>query len=104
MEVCNKFIIHLTKVLLGALEKHPFCYVELIPASLQFSVFYCFTEAGQELAFEKFVIQCLNLIKSILLSTHYRPAKIIEGNKEQIFPRLNYIDLVLCRCNSHYRN
>lgn len=79
MDVCDKFIIHLTKVLIGILEQHPFCYVELIPTSLEFSVFYCFTETGQALAFERFIIQCLNLVKSILLSTFYRPAKVIEG-------------------------
>lgn len=78
VDVCNKFIIHLTKVLIGVLEIHPFCYVELIPTSLEFSVFYCFTEAGQALAFERFIIQCLNLVKCILLSTFYRPAKV-EG-------------------------
>lgn len=79
MDMCEKFIIHLTKVLMGVLETHPFCYVELIPTSLEFSVFYCFTETGQALAFERFVIQCLNLVKNILTSTYYRPAKIIEG-------------------------
>lgn len=79
MEVCDKFIIHLTKVLLEVLEMHPLCYVELIPTSLEFSVFYCFTEAGQALAFERFIIQCLNLMKSILLSVWYRPAKGIGG-------------------------
>jgi len=79
MDACDKFIIHLTKVLIGVLDIHPFCYVELIPTSLEFSVFYCFTEAGQALAFERFIIQCLNLIKNILLSTYYRPAKVIAG-------------------------
>ncbi|XP_043518206.1 importin-11 [Frieseomelitta varia] len=84
MDVCDKFIIHLTKVLLGALEMHPFCYVELIPTSLEFSVFYCFTEAGQALAFEKFVIQCLNLMKGILSSTYYKPAKMLEETKDPL--------------------
>ncbi|XP_071559337.1 importin-11 isoform X1 [Temnothorax nylanderi] len=86
VDVCEKFIIHLTKVLLGVLETHPFCYVELIPTSLEFSVFYCFTEAGQALAFERFIIQCLNLVKTILLSTYYRrPAKVmlLEKTKDK---------------------
>ncbi|CAK9800995.1 IPO11, partial [Anthophora plagiata] len=91
MEVCDKFIIHLTKVLIGALETHPLCYVELIPTTLEFSVFYCFTEAGQALAFEKFVIQCLNLMKSIILSTDYRPAKIIEDTKNPLTLRANQL-------------
>nr|XP_012153826.1 PREDICTED: importin-11 isoform X2 [Megachile rotundata] len=78
MEVCDKFIIHLTKVLLGVLEIHPYSYIELIPKSLEFSVFYCFTEAGQALTFERFLIQCLNLMKGILSSTCNKPLKIME--------------------------
>ncbi|XP_034176418.1 importin beta11 isoform X1 [Osmia lignaria lignaria] len=91
MEVCDKFIIHLTKVLLGVLEIHPFCYVELIPTSLEFSVFYCFTEAGQALTFERFIIQCLNLMKGVLLSTYYRPAKDIEDTKNPLTLRANQL-------------
>ncbi|XP_029165906.1 importin-11 [Nylanderia fulva] len=87
MDACDKFIIHLTKVLIGVLEMHPFCYVELIPTSLEFSVFYCFTEAGQALTFEKFIIQCLNLMKSILLSTYYRSAKVSEETKDPLVLR-----------------
>ena len=77
--MCDKFIIQVTKVLIGVLENHAFCFVELIPRSLEFSVFYCFTEAGQNLAFERFIIQSLNLMKTILLSNDYRPAKVLEG-------------------------
>ncbi|KAK9304709.1 hypothetical protein QLX08_004111 [Tetragonisca angustula] len=91
MDVCDKFIIHLTKVLLGVLEMHPFCYVELIPTSLEFSVFYCFTETGQALAFEKFVIQCLNLMKGILSSTYYKPAKVLEETKDPLTLRANQL-------------
>ncbi|XP_015591574.1 importin-11 isoform X2 [Cephus cinctus] len=82
MEVCNKFIIHLTKVLIGVLEMHPHCYVELIPTSLEFSVFYCFTEAGQALTFERFIIQCLNLMKGVLLFNG--PPKMIEKTKDPL--------------------
>lgn len=67
MEVCDKFIIHLTKVLLGVLEDHPMCFVELIQRSLEFIVFYCFTDAGQPLTFERFNVQCLRMLKGILL-------------------------------------
>ncbi|XP_006559929.1 importin-11 isoform X2 [Apis laboriosa] len=91
MEVCDKFIIHLTKVLIGVLEMHPFCYVELIPTSLEFSVFYCFTEAGQALAFERFVIQCLNLMKGILISSYYKPAKVLEDTKDPLTLRANQL-------------
>ncbi|XP_011298747.1 importin-11 [Fopius arisanus] len=89
---CEKFIIQLTKVMLGTLERHPSCYVELIPSSLEFSVFYCFTEAGQPFVFEKFVIQCLNIMKDILIKPDYmveRPLGIIiskdsDGPKDRL--------------------
>ncbi|XP_014473322.1 PREDICTED: importin-11 [Dinoponera quadriceps] len=90
-DTCEKFIIHLTKVLMGVLETYPNCYVELIPTTLEFSVFYCFTEAGQALAFEKFVIQCLNLVKIILTTTYYRPTKITEETKNPITLRANQL-------------
>ncbi|OXU25748.1 hypothetical protein TSAR_016911, partial [Trichomalopsis sarcophagae] len=77
-KICEKFIIHLTKVLLEVQEIHPFCYIDMIPISLEFTVYYCFTEAGQELSFERFNIQCLNLIKKILQSNDYKPGKAIE--------------------------
>lgn len=71
LEVCEKFIIHLTKVLIGVQEMHPSFYADLVSTTLEFSVYYCFTEAGQALAFERFIIQCLNLVKN-LLSDYYR--------------------------------
>lgn len=102
MDICEKFIIQLTKVLIGVLELHPFCYVELIPTSLEFAVFYCFTESGQALTFERFIIQCLNLIRSMLQSIYYRPAKIVEGMYvlSSIFPHLYDIIMI----GMFYRN
>ncbi|XP_033230848.1 importin-11 isoform X2 [Belonocnema kinseyi] len=91
LDVCDKFIIQVTKVLIGILENHPFCFVELIPRSLEFSVFYCFTEAGQNLAFERFLIQSLNLMKTILLSNDYRPAKVLEETKNPLTLRAHQL-------------
>jgi len=82
VELCEKFIIHLTKVLLAVLEHHPFSYVDMIQPSLQFSVFYVFTPAGRSLLFERFTIQCFNLIKGILLCAEYKPAKVVEGKQK----------------------
>lgn len=41
-----------------------------------------FTPAGEDLLFERFIIQCFNLIKGILLCAEYKPAKILELTKE----------------------
>ncbi|PSN49429.1 Importin-11 [Blattella germanica] len=48
LELSEKFIIHLTKVLIAVLEHHPFSYVELIQPSLEFAVFYVFTPSGEK--------------------------------------------------------
>lgn len=78
-ELVEKYIIKLTKVLLAILEHHPLSFVEYLPTTLRFTVHYAFTVEGEELLFERFLIQCLNLLKGILLCPEYKPAKIIQG-------------------------
>lgn len=78
VESCEKFIIHMKKVLLEMVEYHPYCFIEYIPASLELAVFYCFTQDGQNLVFERFIIQCLNLMKKILQANKYKLAKMME--------------------------
>ncbi|XP_076243616.1 importin beta11 isoform X2 [Calliopsis andreniformis] len=89
--VCDKFIIHLIKVLIGMLQMHHLCCIELIPTFLEFSVFYCFTEAGHNLAFERFIIQCLNLIKCTLSCVYSRP--YISKNREEERDQLDRYEL-----------
>ncbi|XP_076288957.1 importin beta11 isoform X1 [Lasioglossum baleicum] len=68
LEACDKFTILLVKVLIGVHETHwSYGQVELMPTSVKFTVFYCFTDAGQNLTFERFTIQCLNLLKRVLM-------------------------------------
>ncbi|XP_047505751.1 importin-11 [Pieris napi] len=75
LELCEKFIIHLTKVALGVLSFHPFSYVQLIRPSLEFALYYCFTEQGMSLAYERFTIQCLNIVKGILQCLEFKLPK-----------------------------
>ncbi|GLH14983.1 Importin-11 [Gryllus bimaculatus] len=93
VELSEKFIIHLTKVLIAVLEHHPFSYVDLIQPSLEFAVFYVFTPAGEPQLFERFIIQCLNLVKGILLCAEYKAAKVIEETKEPATLRAHQIKL-----------
>ncbi|XP_011502354.1 PREDICTED: importin-11 isoform X2 [Ceratosolen solmsi marchali] len=112
VEIFDKFIIHLTKILQGVLEIHPFCYVDLIPTTLECSVFYCFTEIGQSLVFERFIIQCLNLFKEILQTNVYKPAKVIQETKnlltlrahqlKQEFFTLQILKEICIRLVTHY--
>ncbi|XP_054286364.1 importin-11-like [Macrosteles quadrilineatus] len=78
----ERCIVKLTKVLLSVLENHPLSFVDCLPATLNFTVHYAFTPEGAPLLFERFLIQCLNLLKGILLCPEYKPAKIIEETKE----------------------
>uniref|UniRef100_A0AAR5PV48 Importin N-terminal domain-containing protein n=2 Tax=Dendroctonus ponderosae TaxID=77166 RepID=A0AAR5PV48_DENPD len=75
MENCEKFIIHLTTVLLSMLYFHPLSFIDLIQPTLELCVFYLFTDGGIVFLFQRFVIQCFNLIKDILLCSEYRAAK-----------------------------
>ncbi|KAJ8915196.1 hypothetical protein NQ315_015419 [Exocentrus adspersus] len=81
LELCEKFIIHLTKVLLSVLDTHPLSFIDFIQPSLEFTVYFLFTDEGINFLFERFIIQCFNLIKNILLCVEYRAAKIPEMTK-----------------------
>ncbi|XP_013200822.1 importin-11 [Amyelois transitella] len=84
LELCEKFIIHLTKVALGVLCFHPFSYVPLIRPSLEFALFYCFTEQGMSLIYERFTIQCLNIVKGILQCVEYKLPKGVDQISEPL--------------------
>ncbi|KAL1117813.1 hypothetical protein AAG570_004128 [Ranatra chinensis] len=80
-ELVEKYTIRLTNVLLSVLECHPFSFVDYVRPSLEFAVFYAFTPNGERYLFERFLIQCFNLIKALLLCVEYRPMKILEETK-----------------------
>ncbi|KAG7253302.1 hypothetical protein CRUP_030081, partial [Coryphaenoides rupestris] len=77
-EKLEKTIILYTKVLLDFLEYHPCAFISLIQHSLEFAVSYLFTPAGEGVTFERFTVQCMNLIKMIVKNDAYKPAKNIE--------------------------
>ncbi|KAM3847191.1 importin-11 isoform 1-T1 [Vipera latastei] len=79
----EKTIILFTKVLLDFLDQHPFSFTSLIQRSLEFSVSYVFTEAGEGVAFERFIVQCMNLIKLIVKNYAYKPSKNIEDSSPE---------------------
>ncbi|KAL1492056.1 hypothetical protein ABEB36_012554 [Hypothenemus hampei] len=81
LETCEKFIIHLTKVLLSMLDTNPFSFIDFIQPTFELCFFYLFTDEGIVFVFERFVIQCFNLIKNILLCAEYRSPKVPEMTK-----------------------
>lgn len=74
--ICEKYVVLFTKVLHDVLELHPFSYIPFIKPSLETAVSLCFTEAGEGLLFERFIVQSLNLIKAIVSCAEYSPSKI----------------------------
>ncbi|XP_054373877.1 importin-11 isoform X2 [Molothrus ater] len=79
----EKTIILFTKVLLDFLDQHPCSFTALIQRSLEFSVSYVFTEAGEGVVFEQFIVQCMNLIKMIVKNYAYKPSKNIEDSSPE---------------------
>lgn len=75
LEQCEKFIIHLSKVLLSVLDSHPISFIDFIEPTLELIFYYLFTDEGINFVFERFVIQCFNLMKNILLCVEYKSAK-----------------------------
>ncbi|XP_078253485.1 importin-11 isoform X3 [Rhinoraja longicauda] len=82
-EKLEKTIILFTKVLLDFLDYHPFSFISLIRRSLEFAVSYTFTSAGEGVVFERFIVQCMNLIKMIVKNDAYKPAKNTEASKPE---------------------
>ncbi|XP_058165263.1 importin-11 [Dasypus novemcinctus] len=79
----EKTIILFTKVLLDFLDQHPFSFTPLIQRSLEFSVSYVFTEVGEGVTFERFIVQCMNLIKMIVKNYAYKPSKNFEDSNPE---------------------
>uniref|UniRef100_A0A8C6VX51 Importin-11 n=1 Tax=Nothobranchius furzeri TaxID=105023 RepID=A0A8C6VX51_NOTFU len=69
--------------LLDFLEYHPYAFIPLIQRSLEFAVSYVFTPAGEGVTFERFIVQCMNLIKMIVKNDAYKPAKNIDDSKPE---------------------
>lgn len=81
LEICEKVIIHLTKVLLSLLDVHPFSFINLIKPSLEFTFYYLFTNEGVNFLFERFEIQCFNLIKNIFLCCEFKKGNTFDAVK-----------------------
>uniref|UniRef100_A0A8D0CQ39 Importin-11 n=1 Tax=Sander lucioperca TaxID=283035 RepID=A0A8D0CQ39_SANLU len=82
-EKLEKIIILYTKVLLDFLEYHPCAFIPLIQRSLEFAVSYLFTPAGEGVTFERFIVQCMNLIKIIVKNDAYKPSKNLDDSKPE---------------------
>ncbi|XP_040196349.1 importin-11 [Rana temporaria] len=82
-ERIEKIIILFTKVLLDFLDQHPFSFIPLIQKALEFAVSYVFTEAGDGVVFERFIVHCMRLIKMIVKNNSFKPSKNYEDSKPE---------------------
>ena len=76
----EKMMTLLTKLLLDLIEFHPRAFVNFITPALQLSINYNFTADGRRLSYERFSVNTLNIMRSILRNEVYRPAATLEGN------------------------
>ncbi|CAG2187918.1 Importin-11 [Mytilus edulis] len=61
--------------LLDLVDMHPVTFIPLIRPSLELTVAYNFSELEKGLLFEKFTVNCFNLMKSIVLCDMYKPLR-----------------------------
>lgn len=97
--LCEKCIVVHCKVLRDLLDQHPFSFVPFIRLTLDFVLHYLFQAENQVLIFDAFVVQCLNLVKGIVLCAEYKPAKVIEGTHENCSGHA----VLYSRFRHHYR-
>ena len=79
LALCEKYLVVHCKVLRDLLDQHPFSFVPFIRLTIDFVLHYLFHIENRVLLFDSFVVQCLNLVKGIVLCAEYKPAKVIEG-------------------------
>ncbi|CAG0893849.1 unnamed protein product [Darwinula stevensoni] len=72
---CEKYIIVHLKILAEILKNYPLSFVPFIHPALEFCCFYAFDPVGRVYAFERFLVHCMNLVKSILLCAEYVASK-----------------------------
>lgn len=60
------------------IDAHPFAFIDFIKPSLEFVYYYLFASNIEALLFERFIIQCFNLMKVILVCPEYRVKKGVK--------------------------
>jgi len=95
LSLCEKYLIVHCKVLRDLLDFHPFSFVPFIRMTIEFVLHYLFQPEFQVLLFDSFVVQCLNLVKGIILCAEYKPAKVFEGKTNYPFVFSSYLMIIL---------
>ncbi|KAF2368699.1 Importin-beta N-terminal domain [Trinorchestia longiramus] len=77
----EKYANLLMKCLLELLENYPYCFLNYLENVLRLVTTLVFTDEGNSVLYERFTVQSLCMIKSILDCPEYQVNKIIEETK-----------------------
>uniref|UniRef100_A0A2P2HZB5 Importin-11-like n=1 Tax=Hirondellea gigas TaxID=1518452 RepID=A0A2P2HZB5_9CRUS len=79
----EKYTCLLMKSLLELLEHYPFCFLSYIRRALEIGTTFAFSDDERGIIFERFTIQCLNIIKCILDCHEYQVNKVLTETKSR---------------------
>ncbi|XP_047739577.1 importin-11 [Hyalella azteca] len=79
--ISEKYANLLMKCLLELLENYPYCFLNYLANVLSLVTTLVFTDDGNAVLYERFTVQCLCMIKSILDCPEYQVNKIVEETK-----------------------
>lgn len=71
-DLVEKFVCRMFKMLMTVIEDHPAEYLDFIQPTVELAYFYGFTNDGNAVVFERFLIQLFNLTKLILICPQYK--------------------------------
>ena len=80
----EKYINLLMKCLLELLDNHPKCFVHFLRRALEIATIYAFSEDENYFMYERFSVQCINIIKCILDCSEYQVNKVLHLTKSPV--------------------
>ncbi len=84
-DLLEKYLVLHLKMVADLLEQHPFSFMPVMKESLGTICSLCFTNEGEGLLFQRFIILAFNILKQTLLCAEYKlPKQKEEGTKTLI--------------------
>ena len=79
-EIFEKYSVLQLKLLADLLENHPFSFLKVMKETLNVVCRLCFTNEGEGLLFQRFIIISFNIIKQVLLCPEFKMPKQINDD------------------------
>lgn len=77
-DMFEKYIVLYLKIISDLLENHPFSFLPILKQTLTVVCSLCFTQQGEGLLFQRFIIFSFNIVKQVLLCAEYKLPKSVE--------------------------